>query len=32
MRKTCHKWNGVEGQDWIGLRIRHKGKVTDLIY
>ncbi len=21
-----------EGQDWIGLRIRHKGKVTDLIY
>ncbi len=30
MRKTYHKWNGGEGQDWIGLRIRHKGKVTDL--
>ena len=30
--KTCLKWKDVKGQDWIGLRIRHKGKITDFIY
>ena len=28
--KDLPKMERREGQDWIGLRIRHKGKITDL--